>query len=176
MFALGVAGVKYAQLEFALSGMFSTVTGMETEAVSRLLPKIRNNVRLDLMRESIPDRHWPNEISEQVQYFISGFNIRNLLMHSNIFTMSQDAIILYKSTSAGRTVSCNPTLAEVRQVVDDMQGYFRYGLALSNAINFNLIAPRTLPRQLAPASTISDVSRTSDNGMGVMSMTHPPKH
>ena len=153
MFALGVVGVKYAQLEFALSAMFSTVTGIERDMASLLLPRIRNNVRLNLMRERLPDHNWPTEASERVQHFIDGFNVcannRNLLMHSNIFTMSQDAIILYKTSNSGKTVgktvSCNPTLAEVRQVGDDMHTFFGYGLSLSNSINFNLIPPKLLP-------------------------------
>lgn len=70
---------------------------------------------------------------------------RNFLMHSNIFYMTEDAIFLYKSDNMGKTISCNPTLAELHQVADDMNTYFHYGLALSNAINFNLIAPRTIP-------------------------------
>lgn len=142
MFGLGVVGVKYAQLEFALSGVFSTVTGTKMAAVSRLFAKIRNPARLERMRKSLVTHGWPSPVIDRVQRFIDGFNAcasnRNLLMHSNIFMMSKDAIILYKSNNSGRTVSCNPTLAEVRQVADDMNTYFDYGLALSNAINMNL--------------------------------------
>lgn len=150
MFALGVVGVKYAQLEFALSGMFSTVTGIKSDIVSLLLQQIRNNnIRLNLMRESLPRREWPGQVTELVQHFIDGFNVcaqnRNLLMHSNIFMMSEDAIILYKANNSGKTVSCNPTLGELRQVADDMNAFFDYGLALSNTININLIPPRILP-------------------------------
>ncbi len=148
MFALGVVAVKYAQLEFALSGMFSTVTGVGRDATARLLQRIRNNVRLDRMRESLPSHRWPKEVNERVEHFIADFNAcarnRNLLMHSNIFMMTKDAIILYKDDNSGKTVSCNPTLAEIRQVADDMNALFDYGLALSNAINMNLVAkPRT---------------------------------
>jgi hypothetical protein len=146
MFALGVVGVKYSQLEFALSAMFSTVTQIGSSATSILLPKIRNNVRLNLMRESLPDREWPAEVVQRIQHFMEGFNIcaanRNLLMHSNIFIMSKDAILLFKTRNSGKTVTCNPTLAEVRQVADDMNALFEYGLALSNTININLIPPK----------------------------------
>jgi hypothetical protein len=150
MFALGVVGVKYAQLEFALSGMLSTVAAMDRDATSRFISKYRNNnTRLDRMRQGLAERNWPAEIKERVSCFIDAFKVcadnRNLLMHSNIFYMSRDAIILYKSDNEGKTISCNPTLAEVRQAADDMNTYFDYGLALSKAINFNLIAPGTIP-------------------------------
>jgi hypothetical protein len=55
--------------------------------------------------------------------------------------MRQDAIILYKATNQGNTVLCNPTLAELRQVADDMHAFYGYGMALSNAINMNLGDP-----------------------------------
>lgn len=148
MFALGVVGTKYAQLEFAFSGMFSTVTTMDRDATSRFMAKSRNDARLGKMRRSLAERDWPAEIKERVSCFIDGFKIcadnRNLLMHSNIFYASRDAIILYKSDNKGKTIACNPTLAEVRQVADDMNAYFEYGLALSNAINFNLMARGTI--------------------------------
>jgi hypothetical protein len=152
MFVLGVIGVNYAHLEFALAAMFATVTGMGMDTVGPLLPKIRNNVRLDLMRERLPGHRWPEEVIEHVRHFINGFNVcadnRNLLMHSNIFTLSTDEIILFKNSNSGKGITCNPTLAELRQVADDMHTFFGYGLALSNAINWNLIAPKPHPSPL----------------------------
>jgi hypothetical protein len=145
IFALGVVGVKYAQLEFALSGIFATTLGISMSLGSIMMPKLTNHIRLQLLRERLPSCLWSEEVQDMVYHFIQAFNIcadnRNLLMHSNIASMSQDAIILYKTTREGKTVLCNPELRELRQVADEMESYFNYGLALTNAININLSDP-----------------------------------
>jgi hypothetical protein len=48
VFALGVASVNYAGLEFALGGIFATVTGLTMNAASVLLPNITNHLRLQV--------------------------------------------------------------------------------------------------------------------------------
>jgi hypothetical protein len=145
IFALGVVGVKYAQLEFALSGIFATTLGISMSLGSIMMPKMTNNIRLRLLRERLPNCLWSHEVQDMVSHFIQAFEIcaenRNLLMHSNIASMSQDAIILYKTTREGKTVLCNPELSELRHVADELELYFNYGLALSNAINLNLGDP-----------------------------------
>jgi hypothetical protein len=143
IFALGVASLNYAQLEFAFSGMFSTVTGIDRNTTALLLSRIRHDVRLSLMRDKLPQHNWPPDIVDRISHFIAGFDIcaanRNDLMHSNVF-LTDDAIILYKTTNSGKTLSCNPTLTELRQFADDIHAFTGYGLALSNAINFNFLA------------------------------------
>ena len=59
---------------------------------------------------------------------------RNLLNHSNIFAETEAPISLYKSNGKGNTIHTLVTLAELRQVADEMMQYFDYGLALGNSI------------------------------------------
>lgn len=123
IFALGVVGVKYAQLEFALTRIFATTLGISLDLGSMLMPKMTNYIRLRLLRERLPSCLWSAEVQDMVLHFVQAFEIcaenRNLLMHSNIASMSQDAIILYKTNRDGRTVLCNPELRELRQVADE---------------------------------------------------------
>jgi len=78
-----------------------------------------------------------------VRTFVEGHKIcyenRNKLMHSNIVSGTQRSILLFKTERSGKTVAANPTLAELRQVADDMKTYFDFGLHLSNMINFELL-------------------------------------
>ena len=143
IFALGVVSLSYAQLEFAFSGMFKTVTGIDRNTAELLLPRIRNDIRLNLMRERLPQHGWPLDITDRVSSFLDAFDIcaanRNDLMHSNVF-LTADAIILYKTSNSGRTLSCNPTLKELHQIADDIHTLTDYGLVLSNVINLSLLA------------------------------------
>jgi hypothetical protein len=141
VFAIGVVSINYAQLEFALTAMFSTTLNIPISLASIIIPKIGNDVRTKLMIQTLPERPWPDRLKDQASHFITGFSIcaenRNLLVHSNMFSGSPDAIVLFKSARDGRTIQCNPTLAELRKVADDMHTYFNYGLWLSNHINQN---------------------------------------
>jgi hypothetical protein len=143
IFAIGVISTNYAQLEFAVYGMFTTILGLESEVSSRIMYKTSAEMRDKLMREMLPTRDWPDNVKGLVQHFIEAYKIchenRNKLMHSNLFAMSRDAIMLSKIGRDGKTTLANPLLSELRQVADDMKTYFDYGLWLSNMINFEIL-------------------------------------
>ena len=74
-----------------------------------------------------------------LEAFVKGFRIcaenRNLLMHSNINASVQDAIMLHKANKEGHIIACRPTIEELRQVADDMNAYFHFGVLLANAVS-----------------------------------------
>jgi hypothetical protein len=105
------------------------------------------------MREMLPTRHWPIPADDRAWHFIEAHKIcyenRNKLMHSNLMSGSDRAIVLYKIGRDGKSTLTNPTLSELRQVADDMNKLFDYGLWLSNMINMNLLG------QMPPAGDIA---------------------
>jgi hypothetical protein len=143
IFALGAVSVNYARLEFAVYGMFSTIVGISTAVSARLMFKISPEMRDRMMREMLPTQNWPPNIADLAQHFIEAHKIcyenRNKLMHSAVNTGHRSAIILYKTGRDGKTTLANPLLNELRQVADDMDVFFDYGLQLSNMINFDLL-------------------------------------
>jgi hypothetical protein len=143
VFALGVISANYAQLEFAVYAMFSTIMGLTSEVSSRIMYKIGPKMRDKLLREILPSREWPAEVSDLAQHFIEAHKIcyenRNKLMHSNLHSMSRDAIILAKTGRDGKTTLANPLLSELQRVADDMKTYFDFGLHLSNMINLEIL-------------------------------------
>jgi hypothetical protein len=143
VFALGVISANYAQLEFAVYAMFSTILGLTNEVSSRIMYKIGPEMRDKLLRETLPSREWPPEVRDLSQHFIEAHKIcyenRNKLMHSNLHSMSPDAIILAKTGRDGKTTLANPLLSELQRVADDMKTYFDFGLQLSNMINLEIL-------------------------------------
>jgi hypothetical protein len=143
IFALGVVSVNYARLEFAVHGMFAAILGIGGALSYRLMYKIGPEMRDKLMREMLPTRHWPIPVDDRAWHFIEAHKIcyenRNKLMHSNLMSGSDQAIVLYKIGRDGKSTLTNPTLSELRQVADDMNKLFDYGLWLSNLINLNLL-------------------------------------
>jgi hypothetical protein len=143
IFALGVITTNYAQLEFAVYAVFTSILGLESEVSSRLMYKTAPEMRDKLMREVLPTRDWPDHVKDLVQHFIEAHKVcyenRNKIAHSNLFSLSPDAIILSKTNRDGKTVLANPLLSELRQVADDMKAYFDYGLWLSNMINLEVL-------------------------------------
>jgi hypothetical protein len=143
VFALGAVSVKYAQLEFAVFGMFRTILSLESDVATRLMFKIGPEMRDKLMREMLPSRNWPEEVTALAQHFIEGhkacYENRNKLMHSNLIAMSSEAIILAKTGRDGKTTLSNPLLSELRRVADDMMTFYDFGVQLSNMINWELM-------------------------------------
>ena len=151
--AIGVASVNYARLEFAFGHMFATVTGVTNEEAWRLLPTLRNPERIRRIRKALRECDWPPDTKDRVNNFIDAFKIltdnRNLLDHSNVFELDEEPISLFKYNPEGKTLHIVVTVAELRQVADDMKTYHDYGSMLANSINLQNTAARSL---LTPTS------------------------
>ena len=137
-FALGVASVNYARLEFAFSHVFAKVLRITSNAAWALLPKINNYNRLRRMRDALQTLNWPADTKNRVTHFMDAFKIladnRNLLDHSNIFSGTAAPISLYKYDRDGNTIHTVVTTEDLRQVADDMMTYYNYGLRFGNSI------------------------------------------
>lgn len=152
VFALGVASVNYARLEFALGGVFATVIGLAYELTWALLPKIGNETRVALLEQALCGRDWPHDRKERISHFIDAFKIlaenRNLLRHSNFTAGVKDQITLFKYNRAGKTILAEVTLEELRQIADDMDTYFSYGMSITNMIGLEFLNLKTITGEI----------------------------
>jgi hypothetical protein len=139
IFAIAVASVNYGRLEFAFEHVFAKVLGITSSEARAHLATIRNYERARKeMRDALPNLNWPQDTKDRVIHFIKAFEIlaynRNCLDHSNVFVGDEAPTGLYKSDRKGNTILTNVTLAELRQVADDMRQYCVYGSNFSNSI------------------------------------------
>jgi hypothetical protein len=142
VFALGVASVNYARLEFALGGVFANVIGLTREFTWSLLPRLGSDTRLALVREALTGRDWPDDRKDRIAHFLDAFKIleenRNLLAHSNIIAGVRDLVALYKYNRSGKTMLAEVMPEELRKIADDMHVYFNYGTDVTNMIGIEL--------------------------------------
>jgi hypothetical protein len=154
VFALGVASVNYAKLEYALGGVFANVIGLTVEIASALLPKLGIDARVTLVREALIGRDWPDDRKDRITHFLDAFKVleenRNLLAHSNLTIGAKDQIALYKYNRAGKTILAQVTPTELRQVADDMDTYFNYGMSVTNMIGLEFLGLKTITGEIYP--------------------------
>jgi hypothetical protein len=158
IFALGVASCKFAELEGAMHFIFSTIFDFGLDTGQMVAAKIGNEAALDLMQRELPraeilkQPRIPASASADVEYFIKGVALclknRNHLMHSNFAWHTQP--VLFKTTKQGLTQIAVPTLAELRQIADDIHAYCGYGRQLGNAINNKKFTPPIFPDAAFP--------------------------
>jgi hypothetical protein len=143
-FALGVISSSYGRLESAFHAIFVTTTNTTSAFASILLPKINNDVKITLIEQSMQLSVLAADHKEHIAYFIAGYRSiihnRNMLMHSQMFPGGLSTSVLIKTQKDGRTVGCAVTLAELKQIADDINAYNVYGLAVSNCINLPKLA------------------------------------
>jgi hypothetical protein len=70
VFALGVASVNYARLEFAFAFIFAKVLAITNSQAWERLAKIRNNYdRLKRMRFALDKLNWPDDTKNRLRYW-----------------------------------------------------------------------------------------------------------
>jgi hypothetical protein len=139
IFAIGVASIKYTELESVLRFMFATVFDVSRDDAMMLVSKMGAAASVTLMQRKLPSIEWTDTIKEHVTHFIEAFGIcsvnRNSLLHSELAWIEAKETVLFKMTKKGSTDMAVPSLGELRQVADDMNTYCNYGRQLGNAIN-----------------------------------------
>lgn len=154
IFAMGVASIKFAELEGVLHFIFGTVFGLDMDATTMIPAKIGNEAAVDLARRRLPAAGWTNPANDHIQHFLEGFGIclnnRNYLMHSELAWTGSASTVLFRTSKQGRTLGAVPTLAELRAVADEIHAYTLYGRAVGNAINVRLSDPPVFPVSAFP--------------------------
>ena len=141
--AIGVVSANYTRLESVLIDIFTAITGCSLVFASFLLPKILNNVRIDLMNQMLEFNHWPQGERDRTEHFIEAFSIitdnRNRLMHSGLFATSQNTTTLHKTTKKGNVEIFRTDAATLRRVADEMMVYAKFGSHLATMLHGNLL-------------------------------------
>jgi len=143
IFALGVAGIKYAELESIFTLVFAIVTEVPSWSATMIHAKCGTVACIQLAYQALPPLKMmgpPTRAESELRYFLNAFDIctenRNHLMHSAMFHQSpDDNTLLYKTSKQGKSVISLQPLPKMRQVADDMQAYLDYGRSLVNAIS-----------------------------------------
>jgi hypothetical protein len=154
IFAMGVASIKYAELESILHFMFKTVFYIEINPGNLITSKIGTEACAQLISQELENLPWPENIKDLVRHFMTGFGIcllnRNHLMHPDLAWIATPKTVLFKMTKPGNTIMAAPTIEELRQVADDMHACSEFGRALANHINNSTCDPPPFPPSAFP--------------------------
>jgi hypothetical protein len=142
IFALGVVCVKFVELESIFQFIFGTIMRFDIDQTRIVAAKLGTEPALQMGRDCLSETEWSDDAKDRVQHFLSAMKIcadnRNLLMHSHVAWRFGDKTVLFKKTRSGSELVLETTLAQLRQVADDMNNYCGFGRNLGNAINNTL--------------------------------------
>jgi hypothetical protein len=74
--ALGVIASVFNALEFRFRSFFPIYTRLPTRPGYALFSRISNELRLEIIRDSMDYSHHPDAIKDDVRYFLSGQDLR----------------------------------------------------------------------------------------------------
>jgi hypothetical protein len=159
IFALGVASIKYAELESIFTLVFAIATEVPSWTATMIHAKCGTPACVQITYQALPPLEMigpPTRVEAELRYFLKAFEIctenRNHLMHSAMLHQSpDDNALLYKTSKQGNAIISLQPLPKMRQVADDMRAYLNYGRALVNAISVRRPdSPAFFPTSLFP--------------------------
>jgi hypothetical protein len=156
LIALGVIALNYGQLESMFQHVFAEVTRLNEIQVAAIFQRIPNNVRQDILFQTMAQTTLPDPLKELVQHFGLGFKAcaanRHAVMHSRsggVFTSQGRGIrgiLLTKYSKAGNKLVCPAGLTELREVADGMHIFMTFGSRITGDIR-NFIVCRLNGRE-----------------------------
>lgn len=118
--AMGVASIKFVELESVLRFLFGTIFGMSRDDTAMMTAKLGNLDITNLMQQKLPETGWDAATVDLVEHFIKAFNrcreARNHLMHSSLAWTGDTSTVLFKTTKKGETHAAVPAMEELRTV------------------------------------------------------------
>jgi hypothetical protein len=142
IFALGVICVKFVELESIFQFIFGTIMRFDVDQTRVVAAKFGTEPALQMSRDCLSETGWPDDAKDRVQHFLSAMKIcadnRNVLMHSHVAWRFGDKTVLFKRARSGSDLVLETTLAQLRQVADEMNVFCGFGRNLGNAINNTL--------------------------------------
>ena len=141
IFAVGVATIKYSEIEASLVFIFANVLGIPHKLATMIHSRVSSDACIKLIIQILPPKpaYGPElQAVSEVRYFLEAFQIctenRNHLVHSTIAPMGTPDTVLYKTSKQGNVILSMPDGQDLRQIADDMHTYHLYGRNLGNAI------------------------------------------
>jgi len=139
VFALGVVSINFARFERVITWMLAATTGCEETEAETILRPLPPAEKLRRLKTAIEVRRWPQLVDDLIGHFFDGALVlvanRNALLHSNMIPDVNETARLFRSDRKNPTPEqINLDLPSVRQIADDFQRYWDFGLALANCI------------------------------------------
>jgi hypothetical protein len=136
--------------------MFQVILGLDNVAGPRLMFKLSNETRDKMMREMLPTWPWPENVHDLCWYFIKAHKIcyenRNVLMHSNLVSSSEKAIVLYQVRRDGKAALARPALKQLHQIADDMHTLWWFATILATMIRQKILGIKPVAGDFAPSA------------------------
>jgi hypothetical protein len=138
VYALGVVTINYTRFERTHVWMLCAVANMPEAQSAVFNARTNASDRVKIIETFLARRGWPEEAFAAIKHYLKAMDIliknRNVLIHSNIIRGTNNQAAIYSTTRQGTTNLFQATLEEIRQVADDLNTYFYFGLELSNFI------------------------------------------
>jgi hypothetical protein len=138
VFALGVVSINYARFERTNVWMIAAVANMREAHAAVMSARTNATDRVKLIEAYLLQSKWPADVETAIRHYMRAMGTlitnRNVLIHSNIVRGTQDRSAIYSVNRQGNTSLFQATVAEIRQVADDLNTYFYFGLSLANYI------------------------------------------
>ena len=138
VYALGVVSINYARFERTNVWVLAAVANMSELQASIICARTNAVDKVKLIETFISHTQWPPEALKSIEHYLKAMDIliknRNVLIHSNMIRGTDNRAAIYNTTRQGKTNLFQATLKEIRQVADDLDAYFYYGLNLANKI------------------------------------------
>lgn len=139
VFALGVVSINFARFERVITWMLAAASGCEEAEAETMLRPLPPAEKLRRLKAAIEGRRWPQLVDDLIGHFFDGALVlvgnRNALLHSNMIPDVNETARLFRSDRKRSTPEqIKIGLPSVRQIADDFQRYWDFGLALANCI------------------------------------------
>lgn len=136
--AIGVMSINFARFERSIVWMLAAVGNLpEAEAVP-IIAKLNNPDRMSHISDLVAKSDLPEGTVRHVQHYLNAMNVlvanRNLLIHSNIIRGLHNEPAMYKMKRDGSTIFLQGSLQVLRDVADELNEYFYFGLNVANYI------------------------------------------
>jgi hypothetical protein len=138
VYAVGVVSINYARFERTHVWMLAAVANMREHQAAVIIARTNASERVKLIETFMQRGKWPDKALAAIRHYLRAMDVliknRNVLIHSNIIRGTENRAAIYSMTRQGTTNLFQATLGEVRQVADDLNTYFYFGLHLANCI------------------------------------------
>jgi hypothetical protein len=136
--ALGVMNINYVRFERTHVWMLAATANLTEEQAAIFTSRTNPNERATFIDTFFKRRQWPEPVNAAIKHYIAAMRVltenRNALIHGNIVTGWGNEPAIFSLSRRGEMVMFKSSLATIRQVADEAESYFQFGLALANYI------------------------------------------
>jgi hypothetical protein len=139
VYALGVVSINFARFERTNIWMLAALANMKEEHAALFTSRTNPADRASVLDTFFKRRAWPKDVAVAIDRYIRGMRVlnvnRNTLVHGNLVRGPNNTSGIFSlNRNSGEYKMLQASLEQIRQVADDLQSYFEFGLALSNYI------------------------------------------